>query len=280
MDGRNQVAPHLRKNEFLTAKRLREVLEYDPDTGEFSRKETRARTHLVKWDDPTTVTKAGYLTISVDGTHYNAHRLAWLWVHREWPKAWVHHLNGNRTDNRIANLALKVAKTDLTKELTLERLKEVLNYDPTTGLFIWKIGTARGRPGAQAGVIFGPHGYRYISVDGRKYLAHRLAWFYTYGAWPQQFLDHINRQADDNRIANLREASAAQNAHNAERRVGTSGFKGVRKRGNRYVATVTANNLRITVGRFDTAEEAYNAYLEAAKKYHGSFAPVNHETES
>lgn len=266
------MAPRLRKNEMLTARRLREVLDYDAETGEFRRKESRARTAKVKWDDPTNPTANGYLIISVDGTHYNAHRLAWLYVHGEFPDSWIHHLNGDRHDNRIANLALKKAKTNPSVPLTLERLQEVLRYDPSTGVFIWKKGTARGRVGAQAGVLFGA-GYRYISVDGQKYLAHRLAWFWSYGKWPDQWLDHINGATDDNRIANLREASAAQNAQNARHKAGVSGYRGVRAKGRRFEAVIHVNNFRKSLGWFDSAEEAHKAYVKAAQEHHGAFVP-------
>lgn len=264
------MAPNLRKDEKLTAERLREVLDYDPLTGKFFRKEL-ARNRQAKEGEQGSKTTKGYLTISVDGVHYNGHRLAWMWVHGEFPDRWIYHLNGDRSDNRIENLALKEA-VDKEVPLTWERLREVLDYDPRTGIFTWKVGTARGRIGAQAGVIFGI-GYRYITIDGRKHLAHRLAFFYSNGRWPDYFVDHINHVVDDNRIENLREADNFQNVHNQKpKAMGMSGFRGVRPAGKRFSAIITVRNLRIDLGRFNTAEEAHRAYLEAAQKYYGEFA--------
>jgi hypothetical protein len=251
----------------LTAEKLRAIIGYDPVTGKFVRlvKPIRGK---AKEGDPTIVTAQGHRAITVDGMHYLAQKLAWLHVYGKWPPGILTHLNGDKTDNRIANLALKgVLKGE---GLTVERLKQVLDYDPTTGAFTWKTGTARGRPGEQAGALMGL-GYRNIGVDATRYLAHRLAWFYVYGCWPEPQIDHINGNRDDNRIANLREATAAQNTWNGARKPGVTGFRGVRRKGNRYNAQIMAENRRISLGWFATAEEAAAAYDKARAKYHGEF---------
>lgn len=80
----------------LTAARLREVLDYDAATGEFVRLKTGKRVG--------DKSGSGYLTVYVDGKNYNAHRLAWLHHYGEWPAKNIDHINGIRTDNRIANL--------------------------------------------------------------------------------------------------------------------------------------------------------------------------------
>ncbi|MGY8831687.1 MAG: HNH endonuclease signature motif containing protein, partial [Pseudomonadales bacterium] len=97
--------------------------------------------------------------------------------------------------------------------LTIERLKEVLDYSPETGHFTWRINKRRARTGDIAGSVVA-HGYILIRVDQTRQLAHRLAWFYVHGRWPDKNIDHINGQTADNRIANLRQATCAENLKN------------------------------------------------------------------
>ena len=90
-------------------------------------------------------------------------------------------------------------------KVTVERLKEALNYDPETGIFIWKMRMSKNvAPGRTAGNI-APNGYRFIRIDKADYLAQRLAWFYVHGEWPQRQLKFQNRDRTDCRIANLYE---------------------------------------------------------------------------
>ena len=100
-----------------------------------------------------------------------------------------------------------------TNALTQERLKELLNYDASTGVFTRKVSTN----GAKAGDIAGRKTkgrYVEIRVDGGRYLAHRLAWLYMYGEFPSDDIDHINHIKTDNSLANLRVASKAENQKN------------------------------------------------------------------
>jgi hypothetical protein len=149
--------------------------------------------------------------------------------------------------------------------LTAERLRELLDYDPETGVLTWKVSHTR------AGTRHS-HGYTTVSIDGRRYFAHRLAWVFVTGAWPAHHIDHRNGDKADCRFVNLREATRAQNMRNVGiTRRNTSGFKGTYKHRRRWRAFISAARSRTYLGTFDTAEEAHAAYCEAAEKYHGEF---------
>jgi hypothetical protein len=157
--------------------------------------------------------------------------------------------------------------------LTAERLREVLAYDPETGVLTWRVDRGPGtrRAGKSAGCP--KEGYLRIMVDGRHYYAHRLAWLYVNGAWPAAFLDHVNMDGTDNRIANLREATKSENACNkGAHRDNSSGIKGVTRQGSRWQVNITKGGRFMYVGLFKTAEEARAAYAAAALEHHGEFA--------
>lgn len=163
--------------------------------------------------------------------------------------------------------------------LSLKRLRQVLDYDPETGILSWRVRLSpRCKIGKPAGVV--KLGYRKISIDGRNYPASHLAWFHFYGVVPDGIVDHKNLDKDDNRIANLREATDSQNAFNRPRNsLNTTGFKGVAVNNQKYTrakyrSSIRVDNKRIFLGLFHTPEEAYEAYCRAASKYHGVFARV------
>ena len=112
--------------------------------------------------------------------------------------------------------------------LTAERLRELLDYDPDTGAFTWRVTRSHQiKAGNVAGSTIAKD-YVQIRIDGRRYLAHRLAWFYIYGEWPAGQLDHADTHGNHNWITNLRPATQTQNNGNMRRRSdNTSGFKGV-----------------------------------------------------
>ena len=154
--------------------------------------------------------------------------------------------------------------------ISIQRLKELLNYDPDTGEFTWRVG----KRGLYAGDIAGciaKHHYRVIRLDNKLYYAHRLAFFWSTGRWPK-YVDHKNRCTLDNRFSNLREASMSENLMNARRpRNNTTGYKGVwfDKNVGRYRAEVSGDHIP---GFFVTAKEAHEAYMVEAKKRFGEFA--------
>lgn len=158
---------------------------------------------------------------------------------------------------------------------TKERLREVLDYNPDTGEFRWKVATGpRAKIGAVAGRV-AEDGYVQIKMDGHLYRAHRLAFMWMSGAWPKHEVDHINRMRSDNRWLNLRQATKSENQRNTvNRRNGTSGFKGVSfmKRLNKWQAHIYHGGKLNYLGVHQTAELAARAYAVAAEKLHGDFA--------
>lgn len=157
------------------------------------------------------------------------------------------------------------------KILTQDRLKELLHYDPATGIFTWLRPCNRFsqvKPGDFAGALH-KRGYIHIKVEGRCYKAHRLAWLYVYGRWPAPAIDHINRDKKDNRLTNLREVTHLKNMQNKSiYRQNVSGRPGVTPHRNtgRWVAQVQVNHRNHYLGIFDTPELAANAYHEARRR--------------
>lgn len=149
--------------------------------------------------------------------------------------------------------------------LTCDRIKELLDYDPDTGGFRWLRTKGRMRAGQAAGAT-DTYGYRVIRADGVLYKAHRLAWLYVHGCWPEGLLDHINREPGDNRIANLREATQSENMHNANRH-SKSGVPGVRWRADRsrWVAQIRVGYRQHVLGSFPTKQEAIDARRKAER---------------
>jgi len=151
-------------------------------------------------------------------------------------------------------------------EVPHDRLLDVLAYSPETGAFIWRVDMAKNKcAGRLAGNVRSKTGYVCISIDGVRYLGHRLAWFYMTGAWPSNEIDHIDRQGWNNRWNNLREASRAQNSQNTDRKKGLSNFKGViwDNERQKWAPKIGLNGKCINLGRFDDIEEAKAARLAA-----------------
>ena len=158
--------------------------------------------------------------------------------------------------------------------LTQECLRELLHYDPNTGIFSWRVARSnRVKIGDPTGCQkqCGAHLYLVISIGTRVYYAHRLAWLYMTGEWPERDVDHEDRNGLNNRWSNLREATRSQN--NANRCVDSRnrfGLKGVRKskNGKRFTTVVDGRY----AGTFDTPDEAHAAYVAKAAEVFGEFA--------
>jgi hypothetical protein len=146
------------------------------------------------------------------------------------------------------------------------RLQQALLYDNESGIFRWKV------DGRLAGTLTA-YGYVRIEIDGKPYLAHRLAWLWVHGMLPTKQVDHINRDRLDNRIENLREASNQENSRNKVSGRNRSGRKGVRwhKRAGKWAAAITINAKEIHLGLFDNLEAASAAYDAAAANHFGQF---------
>lgn len=154
-------------------------------------------------------------------------------------------------------------------ELTQEKLKELLTYEPETGLFRWNVTRGGAKKHEVAGAIHPPN-YIRICVCRKAYLAHRLAWFYVYGAWPVE-VDHINQIKNDNRITNLREVTRSENLQNRGiLSSNSSGRKGVSldAKSGKWKAQIQINGVNKSLGFYSTIESADIAYQRAAEKLH------------
>ena len=157
-------------------------------------------------------------------------------------------------------------------ELTQERLKELLRYDPETGLFYWLQDRYRVKAGDRAGSVSRSTGYRIIRLCQRNYAEQRLAWFYMKGEWPPHEVDHEDLNKQNNKWSNLRSATSSQNKTN---RKGRGRYpKGVcfHKASGLFSSRIHSDGKQISLGYFKTPELAHQAYCAAAPKYHGEFA--------
>jgi hypothetical protein len=159
-------------------------------------------------------------------------------------------------------------------KLTAERLRQLLHYDPSLGIFTWRAPTSNSvSVGTEAGSVC--HGYCWIKVDGRMSAASHLAWFWVMDRWPKADIDHANLIRDDNRFYNLREATKSLNGASSRAR-GRSGFKGVYRacRGG-WQAKITVGGKRVFLGTFSRPEHAAYIYHANALWRFGEFARVN-----
>lgn len=146
---------------------------------------------------------------------------------------------------------------------------ELLNYDQASGLFTWK----KKRRGVPLGKTLGcsnGRGYLRIVVLGKSCYAHRLAWFYVYGIWPNGQIDHIDGNNANNAISNLRDVSPQGNAQNVTRpsKKNKSSALGVswHKKANKWQVHICVYKKRKYIGLFENIEDAKSAYIEEKRK--------------
>ncbi len=153
--------------------------------------------------------------------------------------------------------------------MTPQYLRELLHYDPETGEFTWLDDRRCGRKGRIAGAPKSP-GYIQIMINGKVYLAHRLAWLYSHEKWPENMIDHIDGNKSNNRLSNLRDVTPNMNMQNQSRPHvrNKTGFLGVHKIGGMFQASIHTGGKGFYLGRFTTPEEAQAAYQESKKLLH------------
>lgn len=156
-------------------------------------------------------------------------------------------------------------------------VRELLDYDPETGIFRWKVNVGdKMRAGSRAGASTGnTHGYRRLTINYKRYYEHRIAWLHVHGVMPTLHIDHIDCNKSNNRIANLRQATRSQNLGNARlRKTSTSGFKGVcwHNQQRKWKASIRCDKKVEFLGLYETAKEAHDAYVRAAGRLFKEFA--------
>jgi hypothetical protein len=154
--------------------------------------------------------------------------------------------------------------------LTSQRLRELLTYDPETGIFTNKV--KRGNRGIQGAVTgsLRSNGYIAIAVEATVYYSHRLAWLYMTGDWPKFDIDHKDGNKTNNRFENLRDVTTTVNTQNRRKAKSDSstGVIGVTKHRDKFTAWIAVNKKKIYLGVFDILKEGSRAYLEHKRKYH------------
>lgn len=162
--------------------------------------------------------------------------------------------------------------------LTQSYLREILHYDPDTGDFTWLVPRAQKKAGDKAGRLYVHKtskerrwGYIEIGIDNKIYRAHRLAWLYMTGSWPEALIDHKDGDRTNNRFSNLRECTVRQNAENRFNHHGkTSQYLGVcfDKHTKKWQASIRVNGKATYLGQFVQESDAADAYLKAKAVYH------------
>ena len=158
--------------------------------------------------------------------------------------------------------------------LTQSHLKELIHYCQDAGTFTRIKSPYKAKIGVIKTIANSSAGYFQIMLNGKPYKAHRLAWLYIHGNFPENDTDHINGIRTDNRLVNIREATHAENMQNVGLTcANTSGYKGVsyhKSRGKWYVR-ISIDGKQKNLGYFNTPESASQAYEESAKIHHAEF---------
>lgn len=244
----------------LTQERLKELLNYNPNTGVFIRK---VRLGRMKVGSVAGTNDGGRNYMSLLGKSRPMHSLAILYVTGEWPAGPVTHVDGDNLNDAFNNLFVRVAGAELTQEL----LKKYLHYNTETGVFTNRISRNCVEKGSIAGWQL--QGYLYTSIGCVSYALHVLAWFYEYGVWPKGEVDHKNHIKDDNRICNLRDVTKALNGRNLPRIKGTQNkHTGLYAQPNgKFAVAVSFNGVQNYLGVYFEKEALQ--VRDAAYKEHG-----------
>ena len=159
-------------------------------------------------------------------------------------------------------------------KLTQERLKQVVSFEPTTGIFIRILKAKRAVVGKELGYKKS-NGYIALSIDGQKYFAHRIAWLYVYGEFPKHDIDHIDGDRTNNKIKNLRDVSRTENLQNlkiAKSHNKSTGVLGAYLHNcGKFMSRIKVNKKDVYLGLFDTVEQAQQAYLTAKQQFHKGY---------
>lgn len=155
------------------------------------------------------------------------------------------------------------------REIDSRAMIDLLSYDQKTGEFRWSVNATKRVALKRAGA-YDKHGCLNIKINGRSYMAHRIAWFFSYGKWPDGLIDHINGNPSDNRIQNLRDVTASvnqQNQRNAAKRNKT-GLLGVCPKGSKWRAQIVLGGKKVHIGMYPTPEDAHRAYISVKRLNH------------
>lgn len=157
---------------------------------------------------------------------------------------------------------------------TAEYVRSFMSYDPNTGLLWW----TKPKSGRKLQVPAGSKtntGHLSVRIDGKAYLAHRVAWLIQTGEWPEDKIDHKDGCGTNNRWANLRCCSQKENVRNTRlAKNNKSGFKGVsfHRKNRTWAACICVDRRTVHLGTYKNKLDAAAAYDAAAKQYFGEFA--------
>jgi hypothetical protein len=160
------------------------------------------------------------------------------------------------------------------KPLTAQRLRELLRYDPDTGAWTWRKLPIKNqlKPGDKAGAL-NSLGYLKVKIDGRIYVASRLAWLYMLGRWPEAEIDHKDGNPGNDCFSNLREATRSQNMMNTHRWLKGASWD---KRSRKWLGQIMIGGRNIHLGYFDSPEAAHEAYANKARELFGEFTRLDY----
>ena len=237
---------------------LRHTYNYDSETGRFTWRKPPAKASFAKSlpgsDAGTIDHRRGNLLLRFDGKLHQASRLAWLYVTGEWPDGQVLYRDPSLPlPSRDAFSNLKAAGRE---KLTIEIVRSLLNYNPDTGVFTWRVG----RKGIAAGSVAGnvknvrvDAAFAYIRIDGVDYPAPRLAWFYVYGEWPSTRLRVKDGDGRNARLDNLVEGDFEHGTRQTPR-------ISEEERKTRKASTLRRSSLK---SKFDLTADDYQAMHDA-----------------